>query len=44
MTFTNSQILFMRLTMYILASDLFEKYDNYYLKLEIRVVCREFLA
>ena len=30
--------------MYILASDFFEKDDKYVLKLEIRVVCREFLA
>ena len=30
--------------MYILASEFFEKDDKYYLKLEIRVVCREFLA
>ena len=30
--------------MYILLSDLFEKEINTYLKLEIRVVCREFLA
>ena len=30
--------------MYILASDFFEKDENTYLKLEIRVVCREFLA
>ena len=30
--------------MYILASDVFEKTINTYLKLEIRVVCREFLA
>ena len=30
--------------MYILASDFFKKTINTYLKLEIRVVCREFLA
>ena len=30
--------------MYIIASDFFEKDDKYYLKLEIHVVCREFLA
>ena len=30
--------------MYILASDFFEKDDNTYSNLEIRVVCREFLA
>ena len=30
--------------MYILASSLFEKDDKYVLKLEIRVVCREFFA
>ena len=30
--------------MYILASDFFEKTINKYLKLEIRVVCREFSA
>ena len=30
--------------MYILASYLFEKDDKYVLKLEIRVVCREFFA
>ena len=30
--------------MYILASDFFEKEKNTYLKLEIRVVCKEFLA
>ena len=29
--------------MYILASDFFEKDDKYVLKLEFRVVCREFL-
>ena len=30
--------------MYILPYDLFEKGDKYYLKLEIRIVCREFSA
>ena len=30
--------------MYILASDFFENDDKYYLKLEIRVVCWDFLA
>ena len=30
--------------MYILASVFFQKDGNTYLKLEIRVVCREFLA
>ena len=30
--------------MYILASVFFEKDENTYLKLEIRVACREFLA
>ena len=30
--------------MYILASEFFKKDDKYYLKLEIRVACREFIA
>ena len=30
--------------MYILAPTFFEKDDNMYLKLELRVVCREFLV
>ena len=30
--------------MYILASDFLENDDKYYLKLEIHVVCRNFLA
>ena len=30
--------------MYIKTSNFFEKDDKYYLKLEIRVVCRKFLA
>ena len=30
--------------MYILTSALLKKGDKYYLKLEVRVVCREFLA
>ena len=35
---------FAQLKMYILASDFFEKTINTFLKIEIRVVCREFLA
>ena len=31
------------MAMYILASDFFEKDDKSYLKLEIIVVCKEFL-
>ena len=30
--------------MYILAPDFFEKDDNTHLKIEIRVVCREFVS